>query len=94
MLNGHRDRFDESVRDLRRVFLGGDVFEQDRELVATESGDGVGGPHARAQTLGDRAQELVAGRVTEAVVDVLEPVEVDEQHGERARMTDRPRASA
>ena len=37
-----------------------------------------------AQALGDRDEQLVAGRVAEAVVDDLEAVEVEEQHGDVA----------
>ena len=56
-----------------------DVLEQDDELVAAEARRGVGGAHAPDQPPRGLAQELVAGRVAEAVVDVLERVEVDEQ---------------
>ena len=42
------------------------------------------GPHAAAQPLGEDEQQLVAGGVAAAVVDVLEVVEVDEQHADRA----------
>ena len=38
-----------------------------------------------AEALGDLLEQLVAGVVAEAVVDLLEAVEVDEQHGERRR---------
>lgn len=39
-------------------------------------------PQAVAQTAGHRGEELVADPVAEGVVDVLEPVEVEEEHGE------------
>ena len=39
------------------------------ELVATEAGDGVAGPQARAEPLADGREELVAERVAEALVD-------------------------
>ena len=61
-----------------------DVLDQDRELVAAEAGDGV----ARAKRLLSRgataAQQLVAGRVADAVVDELELVEVEEEDRDRA----------
>ena len=56
------------------------VLEQDRELVAAEAGDGVGRAHRVGQALADVAQKLIAGVVPEAVVDLLEPVEVEHQH--------------
>src|SRR5213078_1550030 len=58
--------------------------QQDRELVAAEPRDGVLGPHAAADTLTDRAQYAVADGVPEGVVDALEVVQVDQQHGEAA----------
>ena len=53
--------------------------QHDGELVATEAADGVrvaqDGPQPRA----DLAEQLVPVGVAEAVVDLLEPVQVDEQ---------------
>ena len=46
----------------------------------------------RAQPVGDRGQQPVADRMAERVVDLLELVEIDEQHGaavERARRAQR-----
>ena len=40
-------------------------------------------PQHRAQTRGDRAQQLVAEAVAEGVVDVLEAIEVEEHHRQR-----------
>ena len=55
-----------------------------RELVAAEAGDGVGRAQARLHALGHLGQQPVAGGVAEAVVDALEVVEVEEQHGDAA----------
>ena len=41
------------------------------------------GPQAGAEPLADGRQELVADRVPEALVDRLEPVEVEEDQGDR-----------
>ena len=60
------------------------LLQQDRELVATEAGDRVLRSHDPAQPLGNRRQQLVAGRVAEAVVDGLEVVQVEEHDGQRA----------
>ena len=54
--------------------------DQDRELVAAEAADDVRGAHAPAHPLGRLDQHVVAARMADAVVDVLEVVEVDEQH--------------
>ena len=53
---------------------------QDRELVAGEAGDDVGGAHPFAHHLGDLADQVVAGVVAERVVDRLEAVDVDDHH--------------
>ena len=55
-------------------------MDQDRELVAAEPRGGVDRAHAVLQPPRDLLQHLVAGGVPEAVVDVLEVVDVEEQH--------------
>src|SRR5439155_7667019 len=59
------------------------VVAQHGELVAAEPGDGVTGSHHAAQSPSQRHEQLVASVVAEAVVDDLEPVEVEEQHRKR-----------
>ena len=59
------------------------VVQQRRELVAAEPGGGVAGPYATAQPPRDQREQLVPGVVAEAVVDRLEPVQVDEEHAGR-----------
>ena len=80
---GPGERLGDPLGDPGRAALAADVLGQDRELVAAEAGDRV----ARAQRLleprGDRREQLVAGRVAEAVVDELELVEVEEEHRDR-----------
>ena len=66
------------------------VHEQDGELVAAVARDGIRDPDRARETLGDHAQELVAPVVAERIVDLLEPVEIQEQDrvllaGPRAR---------
>ena len=69
------------------------VRQQQNKLVATEAGEGI----ARVQKAADPpchdAEQLVACRVTQAVVDNLEPVEIQKQQRERvlvaSRMLDR-----
>ena len=52
------------------------------ELVTPEPGDGVLGAHGPPQGAGDVAQQVVAGGVTEAVVELLEAVEVQHHQSE------------
>ena len=54
---------------------------QDRELVAAQAGDRVARRSAHPAGARRRPQQRVAGEVTEPVVDRLEVVEVEEQHG-------------
>ena len=56
--------------------------QDDRELVAAEPADGVAGTDRGAQPGGHLAEQLVAGRVPQGVVDLLEAVEVAEEHAQ------------
>jgi hypothetical protein len=57
-------------------------LEQDGELVAAGAGHGVAGAHAvGGRPSATLLEEQVAGVVAEGVVDFLEAVEVDDQHG-------------
>ena len=64
-----------------RTCAFGGVHDDQRELVPAEPGDGVGAAADRPQPPGDLDQQLVADGVPEAVVDRLEPVEVEHEHG-------------
>ena len=77
------------VGDRDRLLLVGEAVDQDAELVAAEAGDDVAGAQVGAQARGDRAQQLVAGVVAEAVVDQLEVVEVEEEDPDRRAGDDR-----
>ena len=67
----------------RRARRGGRAAEQqDDELLAAEPVDEVIGPQLLAQPVGDLAQDGVAGRVAAGVVDELEAVEVEQDHGD------------
>ena len=55
--------------------------EDDAELVAAEPRQGVDGPQDAREPRADLAQQLVAAVVAERVVQLLEVVEVDDQHG-------------
>jgi len=69
--------------DLRRERRPGQVLDEDDELVSTEAGHGVLGPQAGRQACRDFAQQGVADVEAVAVVDLLEAVEVEEEHRQR-----------
>jgi len=69
------------VGDQHHLALGGEVLEQEGELVAAEAGHGVHRAQHRAQASAQRDQHPVADRVTAGVVDLLEVVEVEEHDG-------------
>ncbi len=81
--DGMRDRPAEPGRDVGRFALAPHVLAKDHELVAPEPADGVTRAEARPQPLPDADQHLVPRGVPQAVVDDLEPVEVEEHHGHR-----------
>ena len=64
--------------DIAGVF---DAVLQHGKFVAAEAGDHVGLAYAALEAFGDRLQQLVADRMAERVVDVLEVVEIDIVHG-------------
>ncbi len=76
-------RRQQMVRDDLRA-LGVTAGEQQRELVAAGAIGAVAAAQVRTHDLGDRPQEVVAGRVALHVVDRLEVVDVD--HDERQRL--------
>ena len=68
------------VRHLGDIFGLAHILEQDHELVASEAGDGVGLTNAVPEPVSDLPQQCVPGVVPQRVVDILEAIEVDEQH--------------
>ena len=77
-----RHGLDHALRDgLGAGHVG--LVKEHHELVAAEPGHGVDLAHAGGDALGHVDQHLVADPVAERVVDVLEAVEVEEQHRER-----------
>ena len=82
-LGGEHDRCRRSASSTRSATVSrlvqrlGALLDQDRELVAAESGDGVAGPDGSTRRRRP-PQELVADVVAETVVDGLETVEVQD----------------
>ncbi len=70
-------------------FVGAiDLGLHDGEFVAAEPRNHRLVPRAIAQTLGDRAQQFVADMMAERIVDLLESVEIEAQHGKAALATE------
>ena len=63
-----------------------DVVQHGRELLAAEAAEQVDAPQSALAVLGENLQHAVADRMAEAVVDRLEMIEVDQQHGGRTRI--------
>ena len=59
-----------------------DITLDHGELVTAETGHGVGRPNRRLQPFGNLLQKRVADRMSQCVIDVLEPVEVDGENRE------------
>ena len=57
--------------------LGRHVVEQHRELVTAQSRERIGVPQPRAQRVRNVDDQRVAGLVSQCVVDVLEPIQVE-----------------
>ena len=66
------------------------VGQDQRELVAADAGEHVAVAEDAAQCLADAREQLVAGCVPERVVDLLEPVEVEQQQRSGAPVPARP----
>ncbi len=81
--------------DLVGPLGAGDVRDHGDELVAAHTRDAVQLARIRAQPVGDRFEHRVTGGVAQPVVYVLEPVDIDEEHGRHpllpARVLDRHR---
>lgn len=60
-----------------------DFGKDDHEFVAAQPGEDVAAADRRLQSIGHVDQQRISGGVAERVVGRLEPIEVEEQHGER-----------
>ena len=78
-----RDGAPDALDDGQGLGIVVEVLQDDHELVATPSAEGVARAHGVAEPLPHGLQDLVADVVRQRVVDPLEVVEVHEQHGQR-----------
>ena len=83
---GGADPLDDAVGDETDVIVIAQSPAQHDELVAAEAGDGIGIPGQEREPAPDLGEHLVAGVVTERVVDLFEVVQVDEQDRKPTRL--------
>ena len=69
----------DALGDLEGLLVGLDLGQHD-ELVTPQARHGVRGAHDVGQPRADLDEQLVAGLVTERVVDGLEAVDVEQEH--------------
>ena len=81
------ERRDDLARRLAGTVRVRQLRQHDHEFVPALAADGVRAPDAHRQFPGDDLQELVAHRVPERVVDLLEAVDVQKEHRHPAMMT-------
>ena len=86
-VEGLRDRELDPRRDTLRLADAAHRAQQDPELVRAEPGHGVRRPRCADEPPPDLGEQQVAGRVPEALVDDLEPVEVEEDERDPRRAT-------
>ncbi len=60
----------------------GQAVDDDNEFLAAEPRDQIAGAQVAAQDVGHALQHLVAGEMTELIVDRLKMIDVDDHHGE------------
>ena len=77
---GLRERLENALGDPGGVARGDDVSEKHGELVAAQPRNRVPGPQAGGESPRELEQQLVSHRMSQAVVDVLEAVDVEKEH--------------
>ncbi len=82
---GRRERGEYLVRGMQRIFRTLLFHQHDNELVAAVPTDCVGGANTGCQTLRNGFKQLFADRMPKGIVDRLEVVQIEEQHGKRVR---------
>ena len=71
------------LSDQHRIVPMFDLAKNNHELVAAVTADSVRLPQRPTKAAGQGHQELIAGQVPQRIVDVLEPVEVENTYGKR-----------
>ena len=82
---GGTQRLEHPAGEVHGVLLGVVPVEEDQELVPAQPGDDLGRAVGSLEATRHRHQDLVADLVAEPVVDGLEAVEVEHEHGHARR---------
>ena len=85
------DGREQITHDAQGLFGPEYVRHDDRELVASEPGDGRSAAARAYEAFGDLAQQSITGVVAKGVVDFLETVEVEQSDRHPARICERAR---
>jgi len=64
-----------------RVFRMADLRKQDYKFISALAADSVGIANAGQQSLGNGLKKLVADGVSQRIVDVLETIQIQKEHG-------------
>jgi len=80
----------EEIAESRGGFGRGGLGEQQRELVASDAAYDIHDAQPLSKQIADRHEDVVAGFVTQGVVDALEVVEIEEGQRERLLMSAGP----
>ncbi len=80
-LVGRAQRLHDARGQVRRIRGFAHLGLRDHELVAAQACHGVAAAHQGFQALGDGQQQRVTHRMAQGVVDLLESVQVDIEHG-------------
>src|SRR5688572_23132029 len=76
------DRGEGTIADRQQMAGRIDALEQDGEFIPADARDEIALPHHVSEPHGDLLQQVIAGDMSEAVVDVLEMVDVDQQQAD------------
>ncbi len=73
-----REGVEDLLGHLGRALRAFDPGQQEQEVVTAQPGHGIATAHRRDETFADRAQDVIAARQPERVVDQLEAVEIQD----------------
>ena len=89
-LERRQEGVEDLLGDLGGVLGAVDAGQQEQEIIGAEPCHGIAPTHGADQTLADRAQDLIAAREPERIVDQLEAVEVEDHDREQLLAAPRP----
>src|SRR5581483_5165111 len=88
---GCAQRGEQLARTEGRIFWAAHFRQENHEFIPTLATDGVRASHASRQASRNRLQKLIADRMTQGVVDMLEVIHIHEQHCKGRAVTVRRR---